>query len=327
MVSVGPAPRISTSSTADVSNHTSSPGVALALAQVAEVGNVLGVALVGPEGDAVAHHSLMGLPASAFSDVFRRVRDSLHAFENLESSASQALALYFESATVLVRWVENHALVVIGTELVHPTVLSVSVNASASKLAALAKQAGGAAVAFRSTISAVADNEISEPGTGVVARPMPTDPVPDSIIARLTQLYAKPLGAVGRLAIQQRLKGGKPTFAAYPDFVRRLAALIEDNVERDSFVDDALRLAPHLDVRAVAAARASAAGLFRHRRAAAAPSPPPQPPQPPPQTRVRRSRSPRRLSQWRKPRSSSSTAAVRSKSTSEGQRWIRSSKS
>jgi serine/threonine protein kinase len=247
VVSVGPAPRISTSSTADVSNHTASPGVALALAQVAEVGNVLGVALVGPEGDSVAHHSLMGLPATTFSDVSRRVRDSLHAFENLESSPSQALALYFESATVLLRWVENHALVVIGTEQVHPTVLSVSINAAASKLATLAKLAGGAAVAFRSTISSVPDNEIPEPVTGVTARPAPTDPVPDSIITRLTQLYAKPLGAVGRLAIQQRLKGGKPTFAAYADFVRRLAALIEDSAERDSFVDEALRLAPRAD--------------------------------------------------------------------------------
>jgi serine/threonine-protein kinase len=247
VVSMGPTPQISTSSTPDASNHTSSPGVALALAQVAEVGNVLGVALVGPDGDPVAHHSLMGLPSHTFSDLFRRVRDSLHAFENLESSASQALALYFESATVLLRWVEHHALVVIGTEQVHPTVLSVSVNAAASKLAALAKQAGGAALAFRSTISSLPDNDISEASTGVVARPTPTDPVPDSIIARLTQLYAKPLGAVGRLAIQQRLKNGKPTYAAYAAFVRRLAVLIEDSAERDNFVDDALRLVPDVD--------------------------------------------------------------------------------
>jgi hypothetical protein len=189
----------------------------------------------------------MGLPAATFAEVTRRARDSLDAFESLESSATQALALYFESATVLLRWVESHALVVIGTEQVHPTVLSVSVNASASKLAALAKQAGGAAVAFRSTISALPDNEFSEVSTGVVARSSPTDPIPDSIIARLTQLYAKPLGAVGRLAVQQRLKGGKPTFATYPDFVRRLAALIEDATERDSFVEDGLRLVPRAE--------------------------------------------------------------------------------
>jgi serine/threonine protein kinase len=247
VVSVLPPVRPSSSNTPDVSNHTSSPAVGLALAQVAEVGNVLGVALVGPEGESVAHHSVMGLPASTFAEVTRRAKDSLDAFESLESSATQALALYFESATVLLRWVESHALVVIGTEQVHPTVLSVSVNASASKLAALAKQAGGAAVAFRSTISALPENEFAEVSTGVVARPAPTDPIPESIVARLTQLYAKPLGAVGRLAIQQRLKGGKPTFSTYPDFVRRLAALIEDGTERDSFVEDALRLVPRAE--------------------------------------------------------------------------------
>jgi serine/threonine protein kinase len=247
VVSLVPPVRSSGANSPDVSNHTSSTGVALALAQVAEVANVLGVALVAPEGESVAHHSVMGLPASTFADVTRRAKDSLDAFESLESSATQALALYFESATVLVRWVESHALVVIGTEQVHPTVLSVSVNASASKLAALAKQAGGAAVAFRSTISALPENEFSEVSTGVVARPAPTDPIPESIIARLTQLYAKPLGAVGRLAIQQRLKGGKPTFSTYPDFIRRLAALIEDGAERDSFVDDALRLVPRAE--------------------------------------------------------------------------------
>lgn len=293
VVSVGPGPRISTSSTADVSNHTASPGVALALAQVAEVANVLGVALVGPEGDSVAHHSLMGLPATAFSDVSRRVSDSLHAFENLESSPTQALALYFESATVLLRWVEDHALVVIGTEQVHPTVLSVSVNASASKLASMAKQAGGAALAFRSTISSVPEHEIPEPNTGVVTRPTPTDPVSDSIIARLTQLYAKPLGAVGRLAIQQRLKRGKPTFFAYPDFVRRLASLIEDSAERDSFVDDALGLVPRADSAplppsapsppspAPSAVKSGRLLLTPQRSGAPAPPPRPQPPQPP----------------------------------------------
>ncbi|HEY1537742.1 MAG TPA: hypothetical protein VGF76_27165, partial [Polyangiaceae bacterium] len=197
--------------------------------------------------------------------------------ENLESSASQALALYFESATVLVRWVENHALVVIGTEQVHPTVLSVSVNVSASKLAVLAKQAGGAALAFRSTISSVPDNEISDASTGVVARP--TDPVLDSIIARLTQLYAKPLGAVGRLAIQQRLKSGKPTYAAYAEFVRRLAVLIEDSVERDNFADDALRLVPHVDTAPLAAPAPPAAksAMLSPPQRTATPAPTPRP--------------------------------------------------
>jgi serine/threonine-protein kinase len=246
---VNPATRRQPSAShADVSNHTASTGVPLALAQVAEVANVLGIALVGPDGEPVAHHSLMGLPAAAFADVTRRVQESLDTFESLESSRSQAFALYFESATVLIRWVESHAVIVVGTEQVHPTVLSVSLNAAASKLQALAKQAGGAAVAFRSTISGLPDHELSEvSGTALVVRPSPNDPVSDATIARLTQLFAKPLGAVGRLAVQQRLKTGKPTVQAYPDFVKRLSALIDDAAERQSFSSEALRLVPLLE--------------------------------------------------------------------------------
>jgi serine/threonine-protein kinase len=248
VVHVNPAAARSPSAQADVSNHTASAPVSLALAQVAEVANVLGIALVGPEDEPVAHHSLMGLPASTFSDVTRRVRESIDTFESLESTRSQALALYFEHATVLIRWVESHAVIVVGTEQVHPTVLSVSLNAAASKLQALAKQAGGAANAFRSTISSLPDNEFSEvSGTAVVVRPSATDPVSDATIARVTQLFAKPLGAVGRLAMQQRLKGGKPTVQAYPDFVKRLASLIEDATERDAFCADALRLVPQAE--------------------------------------------------------------------------------
>ncbi|HEY3256377.1 MAG TPA: protein kinase [Polyangiaceae bacterium] len=247
---------------ADVSNHTASTGVPLALAQVAEVANVLGIALVGPEGEPVAHHSLMGLPASTFSDVTRRVRESLDTFESLEATRSQAFALYFESATVLIRWVENHAVIVVGTEQVHPTVLSVSLNAAASKLQTLAKQAGGAAIAFRSTISSLPDNEFSEvSGTALVVRPSATDPVPDAAIARLTQLFAKPLGAVGRLAVQQRLKGGKPTVQAYPEFVKRLSSLIEDAADREAFAAEALRLVPHSEVSPPVPPAAKSAGL------------------------------------------------------------------
>lgn len=240
--------RLPSTQAPDVSNHTASTGVPLALAQVAEVANVLGVALVAADGKPVAHHSLMGLPASTFADVIDRVKESLGTFESLESSPSQSLALYFESATVLVRWVETHAVVVVGTEQVHPTVLSVSLNAAASKLTALARQAGGAEVAFRSTISALPESEFSEvSGSGIVARPALTDPVPDSVIARLTQLFAKPLGAVGRLAIQQRLKSGKPTIGGYPEFVKRMASLIEDAAERDAFIGEALQLMPPID--------------------------------------------------------------------------------
>jgi len=236
---------------ADVSNHTASSGVPLALAQVAEVANVLGIALVGPEGDPVAHHSLMGLPANTFSDVTRRVKESLDTFESLESTRSQSLALYFESATVLIRWVESHAVIVVGTEQVHPTVLSVSLNAAASKLQTLAKQAGGAAVAFRSTISSLPESEFTEvSGTALVVRPALSDPVSDATITRVTQLFAKPLGAVGRLALQQRLKGGKPTVQSYPDFVRRLSTLIEDASERDAFSVEALHLLPPVETAA-----------------------------------------------------------------------------
>jgi len=135
---------------------------------------------------------------------------------------------------------------VLGTEQVHPTVLSVSLSAAASKLLSLAKQGGGASIAFRSTSSGVAESngELAESTTGVVKRSNVTDPVSDAILARLTQLFSKPLGAVGRLAIQQRLKGGKPTLSAFPEFVRRLSILIEDEAEREGFLDEALALAP-----------------------------------------------------------------------------------
>src|SRR6185369_11693432 len=103
-------------------------------------------------------------------------------------------------------------------------------------------------IAFRSTISSLPDNELSEvSGTALVVRPSPSDPVSDATIARLTQLFAKPLGAVGRLAIQQRLKSGKPTLQGYPDFVKRLSGLIEDAAERDVFSAEALRLVPHTE--------------------------------------------------------------------------------
>jgi eukaryotic-like serine/threonine-protein kinase len=247
VVHMGPtASRSPSAHHADVSNHTACTGVPLALAQVAEVANVLGIALVGPEGEPVAHHSLMGLPASTFAEVTRLVQESLDTFDSLESTRRQALALYFESATVLIRWVESHAVIVVGTEQVHPTVLSVSLNAAASKLQTLAKQAGGTAIAFRSTISSLPDNEFSEvSGTALVVRPSPSDAVSDATLARVTQLFAKPLGAVGRLAIQQRLKAGKPTVQAYPEFVKRLSSLIEDAAEREAFTVEALRLVPH----------------------------------------------------------------------------------
>jgi len=90
----------------------------------------------------------------------------------LESTRSQALALYFAHATVLIRWVEAHAVIVVATEQVHPTVLSVSLNAAASKLQSLAKQAGSAAIAFRSSISSLPANEVTEiADSALVVRP------------------------------------------------------------------------------------------------------------------------------------------------------------
>lgn len=277
---------------ASVSNHTASSGVPLALAQVAEVANVLGIALVGPEGEPVAHHSALGLPATTFSEVMRSVRDSLESFGSLESSNHQAVALYFESATVTMRRVEAHTLVVVGTEQVHPTVLSVSLNAAASKLESLAKQAGGAAVAFRSTISSLPAQELTELTLpDLPSAPALTDPIPDAVIARLTNLFAKPLGAVGRLAIQQWLKSGKPTVAGYPDFVRRMATLLDPGVDRDSFVEDALLLvAPLTPAVPLSAPVASAPSATRRivpplvppvASAAAQRAPLPAPPRPP----------------------------------------------
>ena len=164
-ISVSPVSRAPRPEAFSVSNQTPSLGVAQALAQVAEVTNVLGVALVDPEGHAVAHHSQLGLPASTFAEVAQAVHSSLDAFESLEASPSQALALYFESAAVLVRWVERYALLVLATEQIHPTVLSVSLNSAASKLHGLAKQGGGATVAFRSTSSGLSGG-IAEVSTG-----------------------------------------------------------------------------------------------------------------------------------------------------------------
>ncbi len=179
---------------ADVSNHTAASGVSLALAQVAEVANVLGIALVTPDGEAVAHHSSVGLPSRTFSDVTQSVTDSLDTFESLESARNQVLALYFEQATVLIRWVEKHAVIVVATEQVHPTVLSVSLNAAASKLQILAKQAGGAAIAFRSTISSLPDDEFAEVSDAALVVPLHTAAAPDARIAPIAQHHANPRG-------------------------------------------------------------------------------------------------------------------------------------
>lgn len=167
-VSPSLGPRASRPDAASTSNTTAVPGVALALAQIAEVPNVLGVALITPEGDAVAHHSQIGLPSHTFSDLVPALGAGLAAFESLEDAGSQVLALYFETAAVLVRWLDRHLLIVVATEQAHPTVLSVSVNAAASMLLGFVKQGGGAEAAFRPSLPSAA---ASEPASTELAPP------------------------------------------------------------------------------------------------------------------------------------------------------------
>ncbi|MDF3065628.1 MAG: Protein kinase [Polyangiaceae bacterium] len=273
------SPRLSLPSGVNLSasNQTSTPGVSAALAQMGEVGSVLGVSLVSPELKTVAHHSAAGMAAHTFSDAAQLALDALGTFENLESSAYQALALYYESACVVVRWVEGHVLLVIGTEQVHPTVLAVTLNTVAGKLQALAKQGGGAKSAFRATLSA--RQSVSAAATAIEAPPQASDPVPDYVLSQLGQLFAKPLGALGRLAYQQRLKAVKPTYATYTDFVQRLAASIDDASARDVFSQSALALLadvlPPIMARSEASAALQPLGALR-------PPVPPRPAPPPP---------------------------------------------
>jgi serine/threonine protein kinase len=236
------SPRLSLPSSVHLgaSNHTPTVGLASALAQLGEVANVLGAALVNPELKTVAHHSPAGLAAHIFSDTAQLIADALGTFENLESSPHQALALYYESACVLSRWVEGHVLIVIGTEQVHPTVVTVTLNTVATKLQTLAKQNGGANTAFKATLSSRRSS--NDAATAISAPPQASDPVPDYVLSQLGQLFAKPLGALGRLAYQQRLKAVKPTYATYTDFVQRLAASIDDAADRDTFSQGALAL-------------------------------------------------------------------------------------
>jgi hypothetical protein len=132
-----------------VSNDTVAIGLPGVLAQLAELSGVLGAALVDPARCTIAHHGSAELPPSLFGELAERVDEGLRAFENVEAARGRLLALYFQSATVLVRWIEGYALVVVGTEQVHPAVLSVSLNNAAAKLQASTEQAGGAENAFR----------------------------------------------------------------------------------------------------------------------------------------------------------------------------------
>lgn len=225
---------------ASTSNTSASSGVAPVLAQLGEGAFVLGVGLVAPDLKTIAHHSLANLPAPSFAELVSSAQSALEAFENLEPAQPRCLGLHFERRSALLRWIDGYVLVVLGGERVNPTVLAVNLNAAASKLQTLAEQAGGAAAAFRVTLSGQA--EATAP---TVAPVVASDPVPDPVLSRLTQLYAKPLGALGRLAILQRLKQSKPNYGNFADFVRSVANAIENQGERDGFVRQALELVPH----------------------------------------------------------------------------------
>jgi hypothetical protein len=260
------------------SNRTATLGIAPALAQLGEVASVLGVGLVAPELVTVAHHSASGMPERLFSDVAQRIGEALGTFENLESTAHQAFALYYESACVLARWVDGFWLVAIGTEQVHPTVLMVTLNTVTTKLLGLARQGGGATVAFRATLSGPKESPAAV-ATTISAPPQAHDAVPDHVLTQLGQLFAKPLGALGRLAFQQRLKAGKPTYATYRDFAQRLGTSIEDAAEREAFLKSALCLLG--DVLPAVAQATSSSSPLAPRVEAPPPIHAPPPPRPP----------------------------------------------
>jgi serine/threonine protein kinase len=249
------APRVVTSS-----NVTASGSVATALSQLGELPGVLGAALVGPGGTTLAHYSATGFIAASFGEVVEKIVAALESFENLDTTRPQALALHFEGASVLLRWIEGYVLTVLGTEHLNSTVLTVNLNAAASKLANMAAQGGGAAIVFRATLSEKTHDPLFDasssgaqfrspygtpnPYATPAGAPAPHDPVPDAVLTQLTQLYAKPLGAVGRLSILQRLKNTRPSFASFEDFVRSLASGIDDPTLRQAFLVAALDLIP-----------------------------------------------------------------------------------
>jgi serine/threonine-protein kinase len=151
---------------ASVSNETAAAGLPAILAQLADVSHVLGVGLVGPDLTPLAHHSTTGMPAMTFAEIAKRVQDALQAFQNVEAARGRALALYFQGATVLLRWLDEYLLIVVGTEQAHPAVLTVSLSTAAGRLQTSVDQAGGAAAAFApraSTSAPPARDSISSP--------------------------------------------------------------------------------------------------------------------------------------------------------------------
>jgi hypothetical protein len=120
-----PGPRSSSFST---SNATCLREVLSALAQVADVPGVLGVALLDAAGQCMAHYSTFGMQPTSFAEALAAVRDALDSFDALDATEPRAMGLHFDTAVVQLRWLDAFPLIVIGIETVHPTVLSVSLS-------------------------------------------------------------------------------------------------------------------------------------------------------------------------------------------------------
>ena len=235
----------SRSSSFSTSNTTCLREVLSALAQVADVPGVLGVALLDGAGECIAHYSTFGMQPTSFAEALAAVRDALDSFDALDATEPRAMGLHFDTAVVQLRWLESCPLIVIGIETVHPTVLSVSLSGAASKLSVLARQHGGTAQAFRKTHASARPPD-SE--SGIVATASFDDVVPPEVLQQLTTLMAAELGPLARVGIQRQLKrDGAPTFRTYAAFVERLAMLAShDEPLRARLQLAAMRLVPRL---------------------------------------------------------------------------------
>ncbi len=233
---------------ADVSNHTASTGVPLALAQVAEVANVFGDRAGwagrragGPsQFDGVAGQHVLGRDSAR-----ERIARYLRELGEHTQSVARLVLRECDRADPLGREPRRNC------RRHRASAPNGALRQSQRRRfqAADTCKTGGWR---RHCISlhdffAAGQRGVRSLRDGPGRATVGTDPVPDASITRLTQLFAKPLGAVGRLAIQQRLKGGRPTLQGYPDFVKRLSTLIEDAAERELFSSEALRLVPHTE--------------------------------------------------------------------------------
>ncbi len=214
-----------------------------AIEQVAGVTGVLGVALLSPDGDCLAHASSVGMEPPSFSEMVRLLAPTRDTFDVMDASHPSAMGLHFESAIVLIRWIESYPLVVVGVESVHPTVLTLSVSGAAARLVALARDHGGPARAFRSTLSGVEE----ETSSGIVSTVSPEDLVPDDLLAQTAAILLSGLGPRARLEIHRAIKrNGSPTFGEFPRFVDAVARSCGavDETTRVELVEQALAFVP-----------------------------------------------------------------------------------